>query len=327
MWAMMERRYDAYRTMVRPFFRDHFARLDRQIVLVDALAALDGGPAAVRDLQDALTAVLDCFRLGRGGWLDALFSARAPTASSSPRPRPISSITRRTTGSKHSSSASTAARWPAPARRRRGRCDRPRRGARHPRGAMRGEGGELPRSSAPRSPGEWSDGRHFDGNTEFALFPGDLPAEELKGGDFRSIRFRPPPLEKTDDGTAGLAAYSPRPGAAIPDRGPAAMSETIRKPAVFSVDDPRLARGTAGGCSFSTTNFGRSVSGRNSPELTQTARHLLGRAVLVGALRPRPDGTGPRGHEPGRRPIPRARPGSALSVLRWRRSQAWRCLP
>ena len=73
-WAMMRRRYDAYRdVVVRPFFREHFARLDRQIVLVDALAALNAGPEAVRDLQDALTAMLDCFRVGRGGWLDALF--------------------------------------------------------------------------------------------------------------------------------------------------------------------------------------------------------------------------------------------------------------
>ena len=37
----MGRRYEAYKdVVVRPFFRDHFARLDRQIVLVDALAAL-----------------------------------------------------------------------------------------------------------------------------------------------------------------------------------------------------------------------------------------------------------------------------------------------
>ena len=49
LWAMMERRYEAYkRIVVRPFFRDHFARLDRQIVLIDALAALNGGPRAVR---------------------------------------------------------------------------------------------------------------------------------------------------------------------------------------------------------------------------------------------------------------------------------------
>ena len=55
----MERRYEAYKAqIVKPFFRDHFARLDRQIVLVDALAALNSGPAAVRDMETALTEVL-----------------------------------------------------------------------------------------------------------------------------------------------------------------------------------------------------------------------------------------------------------------------------
>src|SRR6058998_1576031 len=66
LWAMMERRYDAYKdVVVRPFFRDHFARLDRQIVLVDALAAFNAGPAALRDLEGALTSILDCFQIGR----------------------------------------------------------------------------------------------------------------------------------------------------------------------------------------------------------------------------------------------------------------------
>src|SRR5262245_32447633 len=77
-WAMMRRRYDAYRdVVVRPFFRDHFARLDRQIVLVDALSAFAGGSESVRDLQDALTAGLECFRVGRGTWLDVLFRPSA----------------------------------------------------------------------------------------------------------------------------------------------------------------------------------------------------------------------------------------------------------
>ena len=36
LWSMMERRYEAYKSyVVRPFFREHFARLDRQIVLID----------------------------------------------------------------------------------------------------------------------------------------------------------------------------------------------------------------------------------------------------------------------------------------------------
>ena len=36
-----ERRYEAYkREVVKPFFRNHFARIDRQVVLVDALSRL-----------------------------------------------------------------------------------------------------------------------------------------------------------------------------------------------------------------------------------------------------------------------------------------------
>ncbi len=66
LWAMMRRRYEAYKdVVVRPFFRDHFSRLDRQIVLVDALAAFNAGPEALHDLEAALAGILDCFRIGR----------------------------------------------------------------------------------------------------------------------------------------------------------------------------------------------------------------------------------------------------------------------
>ncbi len=75
--AMMERRYEAYKThVVRPFFRDHFSRLDRQIVLVDALAALNSGPAAVRDLETALADILMAFRSGRSSLLSTIFRPR-----------------------------------------------------------------------------------------------------------------------------------------------------------------------------------------------------------------------------------------------------------
>src|SRR5436305_1232106 len=75
--AMMARRYEAYkRHVVRPFFRDHFARLDRQIVLVDALAALNSGPAAVRDLENAVAEVLTAFRAGRSHLLTSIFRPR-----------------------------------------------------------------------------------------------------------------------------------------------------------------------------------------------------------------------------------------------------------
>lgn len=63
--AEMRRRYDGYRDKVAtPFFRDHFARLDRQVILIDALAALSGGPDTLRDLQGALVDVLGAFRPG-----------------------------------------------------------------------------------------------------------------------------------------------------------------------------------------------------------------------------------------------------------------------
>src|SRR6201994_4321553 len=77
LWAMMARRYEAYKdVVVRPFFRDHFSRLDRQIVLGDALAAFKSGPEALRDLEAALTGILDCFRIGRSTFFSSLFRPR-----------------------------------------------------------------------------------------------------------------------------------------------------------------------------------------------------------------------------------------------------------
>ena len=62
--------------MVRPFFRDHFARLDRQIVLIDVLAALNGGQPAVADLERAMTEILECFRTGSNSLWSSLFGPR-----------------------------------------------------------------------------------------------------------------------------------------------------------------------------------------------------------------------------------------------------------
>jgi len=73
----MAARFEAYkRVVVKPFFRDHFARLDRQVVLVDALAALARGPRALGDLTATMAETLACFRHGRSSWLDRLLGAR-----------------------------------------------------------------------------------------------------------------------------------------------------------------------------------------------------------------------------------------------------------
>jgi predicted YcjX-like family ATPase len=75
--ALMARRYDSYvAKVVKPFFFGHFARLDRQIVLVDALSALNAGADAVRDLQYALTEVLASFRQGANSWASTLLGHR-----------------------------------------------------------------------------------------------------------------------------------------------------------------------------------------------------------------------------------------------------------
>ncbi|PZR01090.1 MAG: hypothetical protein DI533_08495 [Cereibacter sphaeroides] len=77
LWREMERRYDAYkREVVRPFFRDHFAKIDRQVVLVDALSAIHAGPQAVEDLRRTMAEILMAFRPGRNAFLTSIFTGR-----------------------------------------------------------------------------------------------------------------------------------------------------------------------------------------------------------------------------------------------------------
>ncbi|MEO1562975.1 MAG: YcjX family protein [Pseudomonadota bacterium] len=75
--AEMEARFEAYKKrVVTPFYRDHFARLDRQIVLLDVLDALDQGPAALADMQKAIGEVLESFRVGKNSVLTRFLTRR-----------------------------------------------------------------------------------------------------------------------------------------------------------------------------------------------------------------------------------------------------------
>jgi len=77
LWREMERRYEAYKSrVVQPFFRDHFAKLDRQIVLADVLGAIHQGPQAVEDLRRTMAGVLMAFRPGTNGWLSGLMGTK-----------------------------------------------------------------------------------------------------------------------------------------------------------------------------------------------------------------------------------------------------------
>ncbi len=199
LYAMLEHRYEAYKDqVVRPFFRDHFARLDRQIVLVDALRALNAGPAAVADLETALTAVLACFRQGETNPLlrpfvrridRILFAAtKADHVHHTSHDRLESLLNRLVaSASKRARFAGTDTRSLALA------------GIRATREGTINQGGEtLPTIIGTPMAGEALDGTTYDGKTEIALFPGDLPErpdalfEDGAPVALNFLRFRPP---------------------------------------------------------------------------------------------------------------------------------------
>jgi uncharacterized protein len=75
--ALMEARFETYkRAIVQPFFAQLARHVDRQIVLVDVLRALNAGEEAFADHRLALDTILAAFRFGRRSLLRRLFGAR-----------------------------------------------------------------------------------------------------------------------------------------------------------------------------------------------------------------------------------------------------------
>src|SRR5262245_50105866 len=214
LWHMMERRYEAYKSyVVRPFFRDHFARLDRQIVLIDVLTALNGGQPAVADLERAMTEILECFRTGTNSLWSSLFAPRidrivlAATKAdhlhhqSHDRLEAIlAKLAGRAMARAEYSGAEVSVLAMAAIRATR-------------EGEAKRNGETLPCIVGYPLPGETIGRRTFDGDEQFAIFPGDLPADPeaaLKGwqtehGEMRFVRFRPPNPVKLPSG--GFAPF------------------------------------------------------------------------------------------------------------------------
>ena len=77
LYARLEHRYEQYlQHLVRGFYREHFAGFDRQIVLVDCLHALDGGPECFDDTSRALQQIIQSFSYGKTNLLQRLFRPR-----------------------------------------------------------------------------------------------------------------------------------------------------------------------------------------------------------------------------------------------------------
>ncbi len=195
--ARFERRFDAYKAkIVRPFFSDHFARIDRQVVLVDVLGALNGGAEAITDLEAALSDVLAAFRLGQNSLFSSLFA---------PRVERLLFCATRADHLHHSSHDRLQAILKLLVRRAQARADAAAvatdslalAAIRATREVTAHEGGEpLACIAGVPLAGEVVEGRSFDGRAEAVIFPGDLPreAEAVFGGGVRVRfpRFRPP---------------------------------------------------------------------------------------------------------------------------------------
>ncbi len=207
--AMMARRYESYKSIVvKPFFRDHFARIDRQIVLVDALQALNAGSDAVADLETALSDILACFRPGRRSWLTSLFSTRTErilfAATKADHLHHENHDKLEALLSQLVDKAVAKARFAG------AKVDVVAMAAiRATSEASFSDGNEtLPVIVGTPMKGETIDGEVFDGKTETAIFPGDLPdsPQELLGrnanekADLNFVRFRPPKLDKSAEG-------------------------------------------------------------------------------------------------------------------------------
>ncbi|MBV2128064.1 YcjX family protein [Arsukibacterium indicum] len=66
--------YQSYRDyVVKPFYKQHFSQLDRQVVLVDCLSALNAGAAATAELSQALQLIMQSFSYGPSSLLRRLF--------------------------------------------------------------------------------------------------------------------------------------------------------------------------------------------------------------------------------------------------------------
>lgn len=214
LWAMMERRFESYKSVVvKPFFRNHFARLDRQIVLVDALQAMNAGHDAVVDLERALADILSCFRPGRTNLLTSLFTRRIDRVligatkadhlhheSHDRLERLVRRLVDRAarnidfSGAKLDVMALAAVRATREANVEHGKET-------------------LPVIVGTPLAGERINGEIFDGKTKTGIFPGDLPEDPdvllnaitKDGGtslvpDINFVRFRPPEIERTAEG-------------------------------------------------------------------------------------------------------------------------------
>lgn len=206
LWRAFERRFESYKAqVVKPFFRDHFARIDRQVVLVDVLGAIHAGPRAIEDMRAGLADLLTAFRPGANAFLSQMLLGK--------RVEKILFAATKADHIHHTQHASLTAIMEALTREARDRAQ------------FSGAQTQAMSLAALRATTEEMrvhDGRELacvrgrllDKGTEAAFYPGTLPsdpaqllapardgAEDWLGADYQFMRFAPQPLSlKRGDG-------------------------------------------------------------------------------------------------------------------------------
>ena len=213
--GLMARRFESYKSrIVGPFFRDHFSRVDRQVVLIDVLAAVDAGPAALAELEDALDRVLMAFNAGRNTLVSRIFAPRAERVlfaatkadhvhhtSHDRLERLLRLLVSRAVARTEAAGARVGTVALASVR---ATCETT---------VLEGRTTLKAVAGTPEAGERIGDDR-FDGTAEAAVFPGELPADPadvfagaVEPGALRFPRFRPPKLARD---AAGRPATLPQ---------------------------------------------------------------------------------------------------------------------
>ncbi|MFT5704240.1 MAG: putative YcjX-like family ATPase [Shewanella sp.] len=76
-YHVLTTRFDEYKSkVITPFYKEYFAKFDRQILLVDCFTPLNRGKAQFDDMTQALNGIMDSFKFGQSNLLKRLFSPR-----------------------------------------------------------------------------------------------------------------------------------------------------------------------------------------------------------------------------------------------------------
>ena len=77
LYKKFESRFEEYKKQaIQPFFGNHLSKIDRQVVLVDVMAAIQAGPGPFEDQRKAMKDILSVFQPGRNLWLTKWLGGR-----------------------------------------------------------------------------------------------------------------------------------------------------------------------------------------------------------------------------------------------------------